>query len=57
VTALAVGSVIHSRDLARSIGADEKLDPALVDFSYEESRQHSEDSDGRRTSGATSGAG
>jgi uncharacterized protein (TIGR03086 family) len=40
---MAVDSVIHSWDLARSIGADETLDPELVDFSYEELRQHSED--------------
>ncbi|HEY3259564.1 MAG TPA: TIGR03086 family metal-binding protein [Pseudonocardiaceae bacterium] len=27
--------VVHSWDLARAIGADEKLDPELVDFTYE----------------------
>ena len=27
--------VIHSWDLARGIGADDKLDPELVDFAYE----------------------
>ena len=40
---MAVDSVIHSWDLARSIGADETLDPELVDFSYEELRQQAED--------------
>jgi uncharacterized protein (TIGR03086 family) len=40
---MAVDSVIHSWDLARSIHADETLDPDLVDFSYEEMRQHAED--------------
>lgn len=40
---MAVDSVIHSWDLARAIGADETLDAELVDFSYEELRQHSED--------------
>jgi uncharacterized protein (TIGR03086 family) len=40
---MAVDSVIHSWDLARAIHADETLDPDLVDFSYEEMRQHAED--------------
>ena len=40
---MAVDSVIHSWDLARSIGSDETLDPELVDFSYAEMCQHAED--------------
>ena len=40
---MAVDSLIHSWDLARAIGADETLDPELVDFSYEELRQTAED--------------
>ena len=40
---MAVDSVIHAWDLARAIGADETLDPELVDFSYEELRQSAED--------------
>lgn len=33
---MAVDSVIHSWDLARAIGADETLDPELVDYTYQE---------------------
>ena len=40
---MAVDSVIHAWDLARAIGADETLDPELVDFSYEELSQRAED--------------
>lgn len=43
VKQMAVDSVIHAWDLARAIGADETLDPELVDFSYEELRQSAED--------------
>lgn len=40
---MAIDSVIHSWDLARAIGADETLDPELVDFAYEELHQHAEE--------------
>lgn len=40
---MAIDSVIHAWDLARAIGADETLDPELVDFAFEELRQHAED--------------
>jgi uncharacterized protein (TIGR03086 family) len=40
---MAVDSVIHSWDLARSIDVDATLDPDLVDFSYEELQHHAED--------------
>src|SRR5262249_14880135 len=33
---MAADSVIHSWDLARAIGADETLDPELVDYTYQE---------------------
>jgi uncharacterized protein (TIGR03086 family) len=32
---MAVDSVIHSWDLARAIGADDTLDPDLVDYTYQ----------------------
>ena len=34
VKQMAIDSVIHSWDLARGIGADDALDPELVDFCY-----------------------
>jgi uncharacterized protein (TIGR03086 family) len=40
---MAVDSVIHAWDLARAIGADETLDPELVDFSYPYLEQHAEE--------------
>jgi uncharacterized protein (TIGR03086 family) len=40
---MAIDSVIHAWDLARAIGADETLDPELVDFAFDELRQHAED--------------
>lgn len=40
---MAIDSVIHAWDLSRAIGADETLDPELVDFAFEELRQHAED--------------
>jgi uncharacterized protein (TIGR03086 family) len=46
---MAIDSVIHTWDLARAIGADETLDPELVDFAFDELRQHAED---WRTGGA-----
>jgi uncharacterized protein (TIGR03086 family) len=36
-------SVIHSWDLARGIGADETLDPELVDYAYADLLQHAEE--------------
>lgn len=39
---MAVDSVIHSWDLARAIGADDELDPELVDFAYGELQQTAE---------------
>lgn len=39
---MAIDSVIHSWDLARAIGADETLDPELVDFAYAELEQSAE---------------
>lgn len=35
VSQLTTDHTIHAWDLARAIGADEELDPVLVDFSYE----------------------
>jgi uncharacterized protein (TIGR03086 family) len=40
---MAIDSVIHAWDLARAIGADETLDPELVDFAYEGLRESAED--------------
>jgi uncharacterized protein (TIGR03086 family) len=40
---MAIDSVIHAWDLARAIGADETLDPELVDFAFDELRHHAED--------------
>jgi len=40
---MAIDSVIHAWDLARAIGADETLDPELVDFAYEALRESAED--------------
>jgi uncharacterized protein (TIGR03086 family) len=37
---MAVDSVIHAWDLARAIGADETLDPELVEFTYAYVQQH-----------------
>jgi uncharacterized protein (TIGR03086 family) len=39
---MAIDSVIHAWDLARAIGADEALDPELVDFAFDELRQVAE---------------
>jgi uncharacterized protein (TIGR03086 family) len=40
---MAVDSVIHSWDLARAIGADESLDPELVDYAYAEMVKSADD--------------
>jgi uncharacterized protein (TIGR03086 family) len=40
---MAIDSVIHAWDLARAIGADETLDPELVDFAFDELRRAAED--------------
>jgi len=40
---MAIDSVIHAWDLARAIGADETLDPELVDFAFDELRRVAED--------------
>jgi uncharacterized protein (TIGR03086 family) len=40
---MAIDSVIHSWDLARAVGADETLDPELVDFAYAALRESAED--------------
>lgn len=42
VKQMAVDSVIHSWDLAHGIGADEALDPELVDLSYAEMQASAE---------------
>lgn len=39
---MAIDSVIHAWDLARAIGADETLDPELVDFAFDELRKVAE---------------
>jgi uncharacterized protein (TIGR03086 family) len=39
---MAIDSVIHGWDLARAIGADEALDPELVDFAFDELRKVAE---------------
>jgi uncharacterized protein (TIGR03086 family) len=39
---MAIDSVIHAWDLARAIGADEQLDPELVDFAFDELRKVAE---------------
>jgi uncharacterized protein (TIGR03086 family) len=39
---MAIDSVIHAWDLARAIGADETLDPELVDFAFDELRRVAE---------------
>ena len=40
---MAIDSVIHSWDLARAIGADDTLDPELVEFAYEGLQPQAED--------------
>jgi uncharacterized protein (TIGR03086 family) len=39
---MAIDSVIHAWDLSRAIGADETLDPELVDFAFDELRKVAE---------------
>ncbi len=40
---MALDGVLHSWDLARAIGADEVLDPELVDFAYAYLQRHAEE--------------
>jgi uncharacterized protein (TIGR03086 family) len=40
---MAIDSVLHAWDLARAIGADEALDPELVDFAYAFLQRHAEE--------------
>jgi len=42
-TQMAIDGVIHAWDLARAIGADERLDPELVELSYAELERAAED--------------
>ena len=42
VKQMAIDSVIHAWDLARAIGADETLDPELVDFAFDALRKVAE---------------
>jgi uncharacterized protein (TIGR03086 family) len=39
---MAIDSVIHAWDLARAVGADDTLDPELVDFAFDELRKVAE---------------
>lgn len=40
---LFVDHLIHSWDLARGTGADDRLDPELVDYCYEKTRDHEDE--------------
>jgi uncharacterized protein (TIGR03086 family) len=40
---MAIDGVLHSWDLGRAIGADEVLDPELVDFAYAYLQRHAEE--------------
>ena len=40
---MAIDSTIHSWDLARGLGADDRLDPELVDYAYADLQKTAED--------------
>ncbi|MBV8194429.1 MAG: TIGR03086 family protein [Candidatus Dormibacteraeota bacterium] len=50
---MAVDTIVHAWDLARSIGGDERLDPELVDYAYAYFGEHAEE---WRASGALQAA-